>query len=65
MAKSKQEPTVPPKHVRRKEYYKRLRESCNDFQKNEISEKAIIIESPNNQDYEKLTIWKIIKLRRV
>ena len=26
MAKSKQEPTVPPKHVRRKEFYKRLRE---------------------------------------
>ena len=64
MAKSKQEPTVPPKHVRRKEFYKRLRESCNDFQKNEISEKAIIIESPNNQDYEKLTMKREIETKR-
>ena len=35
MEKSKQEPTVPPKHVRRAEFYKRLRENCNDSQKQE------------------------------
>ena len=66
MKKNNEETTVPPKHVRRAEFYKRLKESsnCNNSKKQQLSleetarlsqevdKKAIVIESPNNQKYE-------------
>ena len=41
MEKNKQEPTVPPKHVRRAEFYKRLRESSKG-DNNQNQEKTIL-----------------------
>ncbi len=78
MEKSKQEPTVPPKHVRRAEFYKRLRESsnCNNSKKQqlsleetarlsqEIDKKAVVIESPNNQEYEERVMKRELETRR-
>ena len=41
MEKNKREPTVPPKHVRRAEFYKRLRESSKG-DNNQNQEKTIL-----------------------
>lgn len=78
MKKNNEKPTVPPKHVRRAEFYKRLKESsiCNNSKKKQLSfeeiaelsqevdKKAVEIESPNNQEYEERVMKRELETRR-
>ena len=61
MKKNNAEPTVPPKHVRRAEFYKRLRESSLS---QEVDKKAVEIESPNNQEYKERAKKRDLETRR-